>query len=96
MEDRWRRLACGQSSVRVPGSSSEKMNYYELLTTKNAVIAVTGAGAIYLLAKTLLAVLRSPSFKSSESCGIHGNDEEFSPQFVVFVPKGVRTMQYIF
>ncbi|XP_015267307.1 PREDICTED: armadillo repeat-containing protein 12-like [Gekko japonicus] len=41
------------------------MKYYELITTKNVVTAATGAGAIYLLAKTLLAALRSPSFKSA-------------------------------
>ncbi|KAL8168438.1 UNVERIFIED_CONTAM: hypothetical protein K2H54_003434 [Gekko kuhli] len=75
------------------------MKYYELITAKNVVTAATGAGAIYLLAKTFLAALRSPSFKSeprdlaSESCGVHGNDEESSPQFVVFVPKGVMAIQ---
>ncbi|XP_060087524.1 armadillo repeat-containing protein 12-like [Heteronotia binoei] len=40
------------------------MNYCELITVKNVVTAATGAGAIYLLGKTLLEAFRSPSFKS--------------------------------
>lgn len=74
------------------------MKYSELITTKNVVTAATGAGAIVLLGKILLDALRSLSFKTdprglaNESWVIHGNDEEFSTQFVVFVPKGVMAV----
>ncbi|XP_066480744.1 armadillo repeat-containing protein 12-like [Tiliqua scincoides] len=39
------------------------MKYLELVTTKNMVTAATGAGVMFLLAKTILAGLKSPRYK---------------------------------
>ncbi|XP_061486603.1 armadillo repeat-containing protein 12-like [Rhineura floridana] len=38
------------------------MKYLELVTTKNAVSAATGAGAIFLVAKTIMAGIKSPPY----------------------------------
>nr|XP_056700788.1 armadillo repeat-containing protein 12-like [Euleptes europaea] len=54
------------------------MQYYELITPKNVITAATGAGAIYLLAKTLLAVLKSPAFKS-ETRDLYRCSVEYRP-----------------
>ncbi|KAJ6659536.1 hypothetical protein lerEdw1_018771 [Lerista edwardsae] len=43
------------------------MLYYEQLTGRNAIIAVTGAGAIFLLGKTLLAMFRCPPYRPEPS-----------------------------
>ncbi|KAH0618776.1 hypothetical protein JD844_018240 [Phrynosoma platyrhinos] len=40
----------------------EDMKYLELVTTKNVVSAATGAGAAFLVAKTILAGINSPPF----------------------------------
>lgn len=46
-------------SLRIEG---EEMKYLEMVTTKNVVTAATGAGAIYLVAKTILAGIHSPPY----------------------------------
>ncbi|CAI5777503.1 repeat-containing 12-like [Podarcis lilfordi] len=38
------------------------MKYFELVTTKNVVSAATGAGAIFLMAKTIMAGIKSPPY----------------------------------
>ncbi|XP_028587957.2 armadillo repeat-containing protein 12-like [Podarcis muralis] len=38
------------------------MKYFELVTTKNVVSAATGAGAIFLLGKTIMAGIKSPPY----------------------------------
>uniref|UniRef100_A0A8D2J3Z4 Uncharacterized protein n=1 Tax=Varanus komodoensis TaxID=61221 RepID=A0A8D2J3Z4_VARKO len=40
----------------------EEMKYSELVTTKNVVCAATGAGAIFLVAKTIMAGIKCPPY----------------------------------
>uniref|UniRef100_A0A8D0E6W7 Armadillo repeat-containing domain-containing protein n=1 Tax=Salvator merianae TaxID=96440 RepID=A0A8D0E6W7_SALMN len=44
-------------------AQGEKMKYLELLSTKGVISAAAGAGALFLLAKTILAGIKSPPYK---------------------------------
>ncbi|XP_061486605.1 armadillo repeat-containing protein 12-like [Rhineura floridana] len=52
----------GQETADKAITHTRMIKYYELITRKNVVTAATGATAIYLVSKTLLAMFRSPPF----------------------------------
>uniref|UniRef100_A0A670JIZ6 Uncharacterized protein n=1 Tax=Podarcis muralis TaxID=64176 RepID=A0A670JIZ6_PODMU len=68
-------------------------HYFELVTTKNVVSAATGAGAIFLLGKTIMAGIKSPPYNpepltlARESCN--------APSTAVFTGPGLTLNNHL-